>query len=776
MQLGHRRSTPGQVVSLAAVLTVTLGAFVAAVAPASAAASGAAAFHRVGSAPAIPEGAALIGRTPASQAIHFDLVLTPRDPAGLHALALAVSTPGSPDRGRFLSVPQFAARFGQTRSAIHSADSALRHLGLRPGPATANGLVVPVVTTAGQAARSLHTEFTDYRLSSGRLAFANTAAPRLPASLAHLTTAVIGLNDLATSAISPLAKAAGSRNLTRSAGLKKKRPIGPTACKAASKQAKKDNGWTYRQLAAAYSINSLYKQHHFGSGVRIALFELDAWSSSDVANFQKCYKTKARVTSVKVDGGDGGGAGGGEAALDIDTAIALAPQAAITVYDAPAANYALSMVDELSKIFDDDSAQVLSMSYGLCESVVEGIDSGLAESENLLFEQAAAEGISVFVASGDTGSEGCYRATHSTALAVLDPASQPFVTAVGGTDVQAVGPPPKERVWNESKLQAGAGGGGISSDWTMPAWQSGPGVINSYSSGTPCDASSGDCREVPDVSASADPEHGYIIRWKGKWVAIGGTSAATPLWAAMVADIVSAHSPVYRAGFLNPLLYAAAATAKSPFHDITVGNNDYTKSHDGAYPATTAYDMASGLGSPKATAIETDIDANNSLIAFTGAPGTDPPPGHLGKYKVTAFDAACTPGTYYASISAPTGTVALSPQSECEEVGVGWATWSNGYDGDVYWQNADEGGSTTLTLTLPAGTRAFYFYAEPNEFETFDLQATAQNGTTSGPLQVYGDAGAQYYGFYANGKGENIATITISCDDDFAIGEFGIAG
>jgi subtilase family serine protease len=181
--------------------------------------------------------------------------------------------------------------------------------------------------------------------------------------------------------------------------------------------------------------------------------------------------------------------------------------------------------------------------------------------------------MSVVAASGDSGSEGCYRVNESTALATLDPASQPFVTSVGGTDLTSVGTPPGERVWNEGVAsKAGAGGGGISSVWPMPAWQSGPGVINPDSSGTPCGAASGYCREVPDVSASADPVHGYIIRLDGKWQDNGGTSAATPLWAAMLADIESASSPVYRAGFLNPLLYSSAATSATGFNDITVGS------------------------------------------------------------------------------------------------------------------------------------------------------------------------------------------------------------
>jgi subtilase family serine protease len=723
----------------------------------------------VGSAPAIPRGAVALGPAPGSRAIHLDIVLNPRDPAGLRALALAVSTPGSPEDGQFLTISQFAARFGQTPATIRAADSTLRHLGLNPGPAAKDGLIVPVSSTFRQAAKSLGVSFADYRLGSGRVAFANTTAPHLPSALANVTTAVIGLNDLVTVTPGPLD--ARNRAAAQSATL-----AGPSACKAASKEASSTHGWTYPKLASAYGINALFSQGHRGAGTRIALFELDRWSGSDIASFQKCYNTSVQISSVKVDGGDGSGVGEGEAALDIETAIALAPKAKVTVYDAPESNYALSAVDEYAKIFNDDSAQIVSVSYGLCESVAEGISSGLIPTENTLFEQAATEGMSVLAASGDTGSEGCYRVNKSKALATLDPASQPFITAVGGTSLTAVQTPPTEKVWNDGvKSKAGAAGGGISTVWAMPPWQSGPGVVNSDSSGTPCAASSGYCREVPDVAASADPKHGYIIRWNGKWIAIGGTSAATPLWAAMIADIESAHSPVYRAGLLNPVLYAAAATGTTSFNDITSGNNDYTGSHSGLFPARTHYDMGSGLGTPKAKGLLADFNKANSPISFTGAPGNGSPPARLGTYKITAFNAPCTPGTYYTDIAAPTGTLALSPSMECEDVGGGWQTWSNGYAGDVYWNNANEGGTTTDVLTLPAGTRAFYFYAEPNEFETFDLEATAQNGTTSGPLQVYGDSGAQYYGFYSNGPGSDIAKITITCDDDFAIGEFGIA-
>ena len=141
----------------------------------------------------------------------------------------------------------------------------------------------------------------------------------------------------------------------------------------------------------------------------------------------------------------------------------------------------------------------------------------------------------------------------------------------------------------------------------MPSYQSGAPsslhVINSNSSGTPCDAASGSyCREVPDVSANADEYTGYIIYYDGSWTGFGGTSAAAPLWAAFTALTDASSTCDGKAiGFANPVLYAAAAANYSAdFFDVTSGNNDYTPYGytGGLYPAGTAYDMASGLGTP----------------------------------------------------------------------------------------------------------------------------------------------------------------------------------
>jgi subtilase family serine protease len=545
----------------------------------------------VAAAPEIPVGARALGSAAASRRLDFDVVLRSADPGGLQALATAVSVPASPQYRHFLRPAQFAARFGQPRAAIASVDAALRAVGLAPGRISANHLVIPVSTTVGRARVILHTGFERYRLSSGRVALANTSAPQLPATAARLTQAVLGLNNLAT------LETAAARPPHRQQQAAPAAPAvtGPQACTAAARLARRTGSWTYDQLARAYSFTSRAVAGREGAGMTVALFEEEAWRASDVRKFQACYGTGAQVSTVKVDGGVGRRPGV-EATLDIETVIALAPRASLLVYEAPFSLTSKSTIDQYTRIVDDDQAQVLSTSYGLCEQVTRFYNPGLIASENTVFEQAATEGISVLAAAGDSGSEACKQFnSHLKQLTVQDPASQPFVTGVGGTELTAIGPPPAERVWNDARSGQGAGGGGVSSIWPMPSWQKGPGVISRYSSGRPCHLARGYCREIPDLSASADPERGYVIYFKGHWTLVGGTSAATPLCAALVTDIGSRAAPPARAGFLNPLLYSLP---EGTFNDIRRGNNDYTRTHHGRYPATRWYDLASGLGSP----------------------------------------------------------------------------------------------------------------------------------------------------------------------------------
>lgn len=719
----------------------------------------------IGVAPSIPRGTIRAGSAPGSTDLQFDIVLMPTSAALLQNLATAISMPGSEQYHRFLTTSRFRSEFGQSPSAIAEVTGWLRLRGLDPGPVSANGLVIPVSATVAKASNALHTQFELYRLASGRIAIANTSAPDLPASIARITQAIVGLNTLPSSNPVPQ-RVIRSGSATQIAA---KNTVGPQACKTAEKKATDTGSWTYTQLASAYGLDGLYSEGDTGKGMTIALFEMEPWSESDEKAFQKCYDTDVSITSKPVDGGDGSGAGL-EATLDIDTVIALAPKSSLLVYDAPSSNYAKSTVDEYTKIFDNDKVKVVSTSYGICESIVESMSPGLASSENTLFQQAATEGMSVFVAAGDTGSEACYQAdTSQEQLAVQDPASQPFVTSVGGTDLTSVDPS-EQTVWNDT---LGAGGGGISSNWTMPSYQvNAPAsldVINSYSSGSPCSAPTGEyCREVPDVSASAsdlNPYEIYLSGWEG---GVYGTSAAAPLWAAMLVD-VDQYLGGSGQGLINPALYDNAATALTNVDSDTaagLSSNDYTGT-SGLYPVSPGYSMATGLGSPVATAFAAVL---KGTVVFDAAPGTGAPPATLGPYTMTAFGTA-TNGSTVSSIKSPLGKLAFKPSVEALEVGDDWNTWSNGYSGIVFFRDG-----ATVTLTLPPKTGAFYFYAEPNEYETFDMEAVAANGTSSGDVTVFGEAGAEYFGFYTTNH-SSIASIRISDGDPdgFAVGEFGIA-
>lgn len=166
------------------------------------------------------------------------------------------------------------------------------------------------------------------------------------------------------------------------------------------------------------------------------------------------------------------------------------------------------------------------------------------------------------------------------------------------------------------------------------------------------------------------------------------------------------------------------------------------------------------------------VDPAGATVTFDGSPGTGPPPATLGPYAMVPFGADPQPlMTNVVAVAAPGGgAVGLSPASSHRRVGNGWATWSHGYTGDVYWTN----GATTLSMTLPAGTRAFAFYAEPNARSVFQITATTDSGATSGPVNVNGNAGARYFGFYATG-GDALASIVVASSSDFGVGEFAIA-
>jgi subtilase family serine protease len=597
---------------------------------------------RVGSAPALARDARVVGTLPANVPLHLTVVLKPRDPAALAAYAQAVSTPGSSVFHDYLTPARFADRFGATPARVQAVEASLRARGLSPGAVNANRLSIPVTASAGRAEQAFSLTMRRMVLPGGRSATVASALPALDASIAGDVQAVLGLSSVNTFHPRYVRRAirGGLRRtqLTHSAG--HTATGGPAACSQASSSASQQGAYTADQIASAYGFSSIYQAGDQGQGETIAVYELEPNDPNDIAAYQSCYGTHASVSYVRVDGGAGTGAGSGEAALDIENSIGLAPRASYLVYQGANSNSSApgsGPYDTFSAIITQDRAQVISVSWGECEpSNTDGL-----QAENTLFQEAAAQGESVVSASGDEGSEDCNApapGVPNPSLAVDDPASQPFVTGVGGTTLSSLGPPPGESVWNNGSVAGlsgtgGAGGGGISQTWPMPAYQStAAGVLHvtgSLSSGTPCGATSGFCRQVPDVAASSDPNAGYLVYWNGShadltspagWQSIGGTSAAAPVWAALLA-VVNASSGCHSSpiGFANPALYRAAGSAyPSAFNDVTAGNNDLTATNGGLYPAGAGFDMATGLGTPSAGGLASSLCAATLGVANPG--------------------------------------------------------------------------------------------------------------------------------------------------------------
>ena len=663
--------------------------------------------------PAVPTRSALLGPLAAQASITADVVLRPRDAKGLAALALAVSTPGSSLRGDYRTPTELRNEFGPTTAEVVSVESGLRRLGLKVGPVTPDHLTIRVDATASVVERALHTSFATYRLTSGRVAFANTSPATLPASIGARVETVIGLSDVAKYMplnvrpnalrhVSEAAKSGPAAEGRTPAGATDHIKGAPSPCAAATNVG--EGAYTADQLATAYGMTGLSAKGDLGQGVTVGIFELEKDYTGDIDAYEGCYGISTKVSYVKVDHGSSGSKyGGGEAALDIEDVAGLAPDAKIDVYQGP--NNNVGPYDVFQYIIDHPVAQVVTTSWGECEQDLgEGRAAAMAaaQAESTLFEFAAAEGQSWMSAAGDSGSTDCTIAGDipTGQLSVDDPGSQPYVTSVGGTTLKLKTRGNTESVWNDSNIESGAGGGGISALWPMPAYQSGAstalGVINKYSSGKPCLVTTGDCREVPDVTADADPDTGYVIIWAGSWGSIGGTSAAAPLWAAVTALTNASSSCGGKAvGFLNPVLYSVAGSKgyASDLTDVTKGNNDYKPSgySVGDFPALTGYDMASGLGSPLVTSTGGGLAAALCRGLSTTRPGVDsisPDSGPVaGGNKVTIYGYGFTDVTSVefgstkakftidqASESAPTKLVATVPAG----TGSQWVTIHNG--------------------------------------------------------------------------------------------------
>jgi len=347
--------------------------------------------------------------------------------------------------------------------------------------------------------------------------------------------------------------------------------------------AKRPSSFTPPELAKIYAFPS-----GTGRNQTIALIELGGgYNATDLeAYWSQLGLGPVSVTAVSVGGaqntpeGDPDSADG-EVALDVEVAGGIAPDARIVVYFAP--NTDQGFLDAINSAIHDEvyKPSIISISWGAAES--EWTPQAM-NAFNSAFHDAALLGITVCAAAGDNGSSDGEQDGHSH---VDFPASSPWVLACGGTRLVARGDARQsETVWNDGTT-GGATGGGVSSHFSKPGYQSAVNVPKPAGTVNPTG------RGVPDVAGVADPETGYAVIVDGQEGVVGGTSAVAPLWAGFVA--LCNEQLGKNLGWVHQKLYGTVSEYGG-FHDITSGNN-------GTYTARIGWDPCTGLGTPNGQAI-----------------------------------------------------------------------------------------------------------------------------------------------------------------------------
>jgi kumamolisin len=546
--------------------------------------------------------------------------------SGLRSAVKSASDPTSGSYGAYPSLSTLQSRYGASSSRRKSVVDAFRSEGVS-AKVDVTHLRATASISVGKAQRLFGTKWKVYKSSSGSKVALPASTPKLPKGIKGNVDTVAGmrvqLSGGGTSARAAQVADGGSPERTGTPAF----GCVPTSFPAARAS---DSGLYPNQLQAAYGIAPLHAAGLEGQGARLAIVGEAPTPASDVNAFRSCFGTQG--TGLKIHG-----AGSVkpilESSLDAMVASTVAP--ALSRFDL--------WVHPLSENDDDGDAEgflqllaqplqatgdgaplphVISVSYGECESVVKPYTAARTLVERQLTATAAL-GITTVVAAGDTGSSACARGVPASQLTSADkkpqvswPASSPWVLAVGGTNLTlgADNAIASTGVWNDTAYQApfratAGGGGGSSAFEQRPWWQPAQPF-----------GSSGK-RMVPDVAAFADPSPGYPIvcskgvqgcKGSGQSIAfVGGTSAAAPLVAGMVAlwNQQARAQGLPRPGFVPPLLYRLAQRQPSAFADVTQGDNALFGGS--CCPARAGYDTATGWGSPLAEAVA-------SLLASRG--------------------------------------------------------------------------------------------------------------------------------------------------------------
>lgn len=547
----------------------------------------------------------------------LSLKLNPDKHSELERLLDEQQDPASPNFHRWLTPEEFGERFGPSSEDIETITSWLTSHGFAIDEVAKSRTWINFSGDVSTVERALHTQIRNYNVD-GKLRHANATDPAIPLGLADLVSGVVSLHNFPRKSMRTGGKALSAGNIEPAYTSGSYHSLAPG------------------DFATIYNLTPLYNAGFDGTGQTIAIVGRTNPSgiSANWATFRSTFGLPDNPPVVVVNGPDPGNQGSnenGEADLDVEWSGAVARNATIKFVTSKSTSSTDGVDLSAAYIVNNNLAPVMSTSFGLCEALM-----GSAENAfyNNLWKQAAAQGITSFVSSGDSGAAGCEGGSDSSGSGrgINGLASTPYNVAVGGTQFNdltgdfwntvngANGGSAKsyipEIAWNESANVSGGSdlwstGGGASSIYAKPAWQVSPGV--------PADGK----RDIPDVSLTASGHDGYRVRTEEKWYVFGGTSASSPAFAGIMALIVQKTGQ--RQGNANPRFYQIGNAQYGSggavvFHDTTSGSNSVPGVT--GFPCTAGYDLATGLGSVDATALVnafSPLDIAPSITSATSA-------------------------------------------------------------------------------------------------------------------------------------------------------------
>lgn len=621
----------------------------------------------------------------------------PARQAALDTLLSAQQDPVSPLYHRWLTPAEFGARFGASDAELAQIAAWLAGQGFSVEEISAGRRLVIFSGNAGQVFDAFHTEIHRYRTANAQH-LANAQDPQVPAALANSVEGILSLHDFRRTPQGRIRSALTPRPQYTAGATHYVFPA---------------------DFVAIYDLKPLYDFGTNGESAAIAIAARSNIDPADVAQFRALAGLAANQPEVLLAGGDPGLVPGDqhESTMAVEWSGAVAPAAPIRLVVAPSSSATDGIDLAAAYIVNHQVAPIVAVSYGSCEHQM-----GAAELAfyNSLWQQAAAQGMSVFVASGDAGAAGCSAGSDSSGsmAAVNGLCSSPYSTCVGGTQFadgasasqlwgssntagygSALGYIPEE-VWNESAVNGGTGlwasGGGISSVYAQPLWQA----------ETEGAAQANGMRGVPDVALAAADHAGAMMVENGSVQIVSGTSVAAPAFAGILALVVQQNGPQ---GNANPQLYALARTSPDAFHATIHGNNS-VPGVEGFSASGATYNLATGLGSVDGAVLVNSWEraSNKTGPDFSLVPSAQAGSVALGSsttFTIGVTESGAAKNAVTLSAAAPAGvSVSFSPAQIVPGspalVTVAAGTAAVAGDGIITFTASDASGAQSFDYTL----------------------------------------------------------------------------